>query len=102
VESIFLWYVIKHQQTGKWGGSTMPPEKDGQSMGKARSRALILVERLLNADVRQTGYGMLDMGPKVLTADDFGDALIKHDQYSEACVSVNKALGRLIRESWPN
>lgn len=102
VQQVFLWYMIKYNQTKQWGDPSMPPGTDKDSTGKARQRALVLVERLDDGAVRQSVYAMLESGPKVLTADDLPDAVLRQEAYSDHCVAVNKQLGTIIRESWPD
>lgn len=100
-ERLYIWYLVKHKDTGVWGDPSLPPEKEGDKLGIPRARVQMLVERLSDDCVRKTVYDLLEIGPLVLGAETVGEATRHYTHLKDQSETVNKILGKVVRESWP-
>lgn len=92
--------VRANRKTGNWGVGHIPTGV-GESHTTLRVRAITLVERLDDEDLRAAVQKLVSDGVNALGSLSLEEAANKLDGLLMQSATVNKALGKVIRESWP-
>lgn len=93
--------TMAYRATGQWGRNRAPVDIDEQNRVQ-RARVNVLLERMEDANLRQNIEAIVSTTAAMMTARSESEANQAHDALMNQLKIVNRELGRIVRESWPD
>ncbi len=100
--SIYFWNLSHYRRSREWRTADLPPQgEDEAKLGEPRMRVVMTVERLDDKEARESVQALLTLGKELVSAESLEQATRIYMSLESQTMTVNRILGRIIRDSWP-